>query len=64
MVVCIACGGRRDLRCLNEQGDPFCTFVPRPSDNARASAPNGNSLCVPCGNNGRPLCLGARPLPP
>lgn len=45
-----ACGGMRQPACLDDDNNPFCTFEP--------AGINGGGRCVPCGNSGRPLCLG------
>ena len=50
------CGGLRQPPCTDAQGDPFCTYVP-PASQGDRSAPNGNGVCVACGQNGRPTCL-------
>ena len=48
------CGGLRDPPCVDGDGNPFCTVTER-------AGVNGNGVCVPCGNNGRPVCLSAAP---
>ena len=49
VTLCAECGGLRDLACVDDAGMPFCNFSP--------AGVNGNGRCVPCGNNGRPVCL-------
>ena len=48
--LCAECGGRRQRPCLDEAGNPFCTFTER-------AAPTGNGVCFFCGSSGRAPCL-------
>ena len=50
------CGGLREPPCIDAQGNPFCTYVP-PANEGGRSAPNGNNVCVACGQMGRTPCL-------
>ena len=51
------CGGFQDPPCE----DGSCVFVPE--DGSRTVV-NDAGVCVPCGNNGRAACAGARLLVP
>ena len=49
------CGGNRQPACIDENGNPFCTFVP---PGGGRSAPNAAGRCVECGFNGKTPCIG------
>ena len=54
------CGAFRQVPCIDDEGNEFCTVEHTLSSAAR-SGPNGAGLCVPCGFSGRPTCPSAPP---